>query len=78
MLKRGDELFDQAEKLAAGDATAGEYVAKNRLCLRYVKLVRKPTAGPEFTSFVADCRKFGITQISEGQSLDAWEKARKK
>src|SRR5438477_11794722 len=78
VLKRGDELFDQAEKLAAGDAIASEYVAKNRLCLRYVKLMKNPTTGPEFKSFVADCRKFGIAQISEGKSLDQWEKERAK
>jgi hypothetical protein len=74
VLVEGDKLFDEAERLAEGNATAKEYVAKARLGLRYVKLARKPTDGPEFTSFMADVRKFGIGQLREGQSVDAWEK----
>jgi hypothetical protein len=71
VLPQGDKLFDQAEELAAGDATATEYLAKARLCLRYTKIARK--AGDEdIAKFVADCRRFGITHISEGQGLDAW------
>jgi hypothetical protein len=72
VLTQGDQLFDQAEKLAGDDAVASRYVAKARLDLRYVKLMRHPTTGPEFTSFVADCKKFGIQNISEGQLLDPW------
>jgi hypothetical protein len=73
VISQGDKLFDEAEKLAAGDATALEYVAKNRLCLRYVKIARK--AGDEdVAKFVADCRKSGITHISEGQGLNDWAK----
>src|SRR5439155_10339013 len=59
VLKKGDELFDQAEQLAGDDATAKRYVAKNRLCLRYVKIA-KNAGGEDVGKFVADCRKFGI------------------
>lgn len=75
VLGAGDKLFDEAAVLAAPDAVAAEYVAKARLGLRYVKLMRQPTAGDEFTQFMADVRKFGITQLREGQPLDVWEKA---
>lgn len=74
VLAQGDKLFDEAEKLAAHNPIASEYVAKSRLWLRYAKLAQKPTGGPEFTSFMADVRKFGIGQIREAQSTDAWEK----
>jgi len=71
----GDALFDEAQKLAAGQAQATEYLAKARLGLRYVKLMQKPTDGPELQSFLAAVRRFGITQLREGQGLDAWEEA---
>jgi hypothetical protein len=73
VLPQGDKFFDEAEKLAAGDATASEYVAKNRLCLRYLKIARK-AGGEDVAKFVADCQKFGITHISEAEGLDAWAK----
>ena len=41
----------------------------------YVKLIRHPSTGDDFKQFMADVRKFGITNISEGQSTDAWEAA---
>lgn len=71
----GDRLFDEAEKLAVGDATAADYVAKSRLWLRYVKLMQHPTAGPEFQAFMAEVRRRGITQLREGQTLEKWEQA---
>lgn len=70
----GDRLFDEAEKSATGDATAIEYLAKSRLWLRYVKIMQNPTADKEFQSFMSDVRKFGITQLREGRSLEDWEK----
>lgn len=75
VIAAGDRFFNRAEKLTAGDPTASEYVAKSRLWLRYAKIARKPQAGPEFERFMSDVRKFGITQLREGQSLEAWEKA---
>jgi hypothetical protein len=71
LLTQGDKLYDEAEKRAAGDATATEYLAKSRLWLRYTKIARK-AGNEDVAKFVADCRKFGITNISEGQGLDAW------
>jgi hypothetical protein len=70
----GDRLMDQAERLAASDPVAADYVAKARLSLRYVKLMQQPTAGPDFDRFMADIRRRGITQLREGQDLDTWEK----
>jgi hypothetical protein len=75
VLKQGDQLFDEAAKLAANDPVATEYVTKSRLWLEYPKLMRHPTTGDEFKQFMATVRKFGIQQISEGQGVDAWEAA---
>ena len=75
VIPRGDTLFDDAEKLAAGNEIAMEYLAKARLCLRYVKIARG-AGGEDVAKFVADCRKFKITHISEGQGLDAWAQQR--
>ncbi len=71
VLPTGDKLFADAEKLAEGDATASEYVAKSKLWLRYVKIARD-VGGEDVPKFVADCKKFGVTHISEAQGLDAW------
>lgn len=73
VIKAGDELYDEAEKLAAGNAAALEYVRKSRLGLRYVKLMQQPGLGPEFDSFLADVRGFGIKEIREGRQVDVWE-----
>jgi hypothetical protein len=74
VLAGGDRLFDEAEKLSGDDASACWYIAKSRLCLRYVELVRKPDA-KSLDSFLADLPKYGITQLREGQPVAAWEKA---
>jgi len=73
VIAAGDKLFNKAEKLSAGDSS--EYIAKSRLWLRYAKIAREPRAGPEFEKFMSEVRKFGITELREGQSLEAWEKA---
>jgi len=73
LVARGDELFDQAQKLSANDPVASEYVAKSRLWLRYAKLMLDPKADESFKQFMSDVRKFGITQMREGQPIDAWE-----
>ena len=75
VMKKGDALFDEAEKLASGDETASKYVAKSRLWLRYPEVMRHKASPAEVKKFADDCRKFGITAISEGQALDAWERA---
>jgi hypothetical protein len=74
VIETGDRLFDEAEKLAASDPIAAEYVAKSRLGLRYVKLMQHPQGGEQLDRFLADVRRFGITQLREGQPLDQWEK----
>jgi hypothetical protein len=75
VLTEGDKLCTEATALAAPDPIAAEYVAKARLGLMYVKLIRHPSGGDDFKQFMAAVRKFGITNISEGQSTDAWEAA---
>ena len=75
VLEAGERLFDEAARLAGDDATAAEYVAKARLTLRYVRLAQRPRAGAELDQFLADCRRFGLTQLREGQGIDDWEKA---
>ena len=67
--------ISEATTLPAPDPIAAEYVAKARLGLLYVKLIRHPSVGEDFKQFMAEVRKFGITNISEGQSTDAWEAA---
>ena len=76
VLKKGDSFFDEAEKLATGDETAAKYVAKSRIWLRYAELMRHPGSAADAKEFADDCRSFGIASVSEGGSLDAWEKAR--
>ena len=89
VLSRADRLFDRAKRLAAGDATATEYVAKARLSLRYARLMLRGQAVKTGDArarrglvdvprkFLADVRRFGITQLREGQSLEEWEAERK-
>jgi hypothetical protein len=73
VMSRGQELFDDAQKRAAGDQVASEYVAKSRLWYRYVKIMLDPKVDDEFKSFMADVRKFGIGQLRESMATDAWE-----
>jgi len=74
VIATGDRLFDEAQKLAEGNETAAHYVAKERLSLRYVKLMRSPDAA-QLAGFLEDLKKFGIARLSEGQPMAAWEKA---
>jgi hypothetical protein len=74
VIATGETLFDKARTLAASNPLAAEYVEKARLGLRYVKLIQHPTTGEEFTSFVADLRKFQIGHLREGVPVDAWER----
>jgi len=71
LMKKANELHDQAEKLAQTDLQK-EYLKKARLWIRYVDLAQHPDKGEKLKQFVADCKSFGIQSISEGQSLDAW------
>lgn len=78
VLTQGDKLFDEAQELAKGNPQSAKYVAKERLCLRYAKLLKHPTTGPELDEFLKDVRAAGITQLNEGRSVDDWEKAYRK
>jgi hypothetical protein len=73
VIAQGNVLFDQAEKLAAGNAMAAEYVNKARLGLRYVIVVRREKVDDEFKDFMVDVRAAGIIQFREGQNIDDWE-----
>lgn len=73
VVAQGDGLFDEAQKLAASDPVASDYVTKARLSLRFVKLVQHPTRGEAYTRFIADLKRRGITSIKEGQPLADWE-----
>ncbi len=68
----GDELFDKAEKLA-DSALRRDAVAKARLALRYVKLDRAKVPGAELDRFLAEARRFGLTQVAEFRTLEEWE-----
>ena len=57
VLVQGDQLFDEATKSAANDPVATEYVAKARLGLMYVKLVRHPSTGDDFKTFMSQVRQ---------------------
>ncbi len=72
VLSEGERLFAEAGRAAQGNPMATEYIERARLCLRYVRLVQQPQAGTELESFLADLRRFGITQVSEGRSVDVF------
>ena len=72
-MKAGNALMDEAGKLAAGNPVATEYITRARLGLRYIALVRKPTDGPDYTSFLADLKTLGIRQVNEHRSLEQWQ-----
>jgi hypothetical protein len=74
-LEQGQKLHAQADELAAGDATAGEYLAKSRLWLRYCRIARGKS-DEDVAKFVADAKKFGVTHMSESQGIDAWAQQR--
>jgi hypothetical protein len=73
LLAEGEKHFEEAARAAAGDPVAAEYVEKARLSIRYVRLVQRPRGGPELDSFLADLRRFGVTQVAEGRTVEAFE-----
>jgi len=76
-LAKGDQLFDQAQKLTVEDRAAWLEIQKARLWLRYVKIAQGKSDQKEIDEFVKACRYFKITMITEGQGLDAWAAAHK-
>jgi hypothetical protein len=77
-LAEGERLHDQAEKRAAADPVALRYIAKSRLCLRYVEISQRHEKGPELDTFLHDVRAAGITELREGQPVDEWERSARK
>jgi hypothetical protein len=71
VMNEGKQLFDEAQKLAK-TPLQHEYVEKARLNWRLVDLFMNPDPGPKLDNFIADVKSFGITQLREGASIDAW------
>lgn len=81
VVARADDLLARAEA-AAESPEVLDRVKHARLPIEYVKLMqpilRKKTAGREaelvktLEAFVARCKHYGITNISEGESLDSY------
>lgn len=73
LVEAGDRLFDAAARAAQDDPVAGAAIAKARLGLRYVRIVLDPKLNPDLDAFLADLRRFGVTQVAEGRGVDAFE-----
>lgn len=76
-IARADRLFDDAARAVSTDAER-ERIDIARLPISYVKLAGGRVTGDARSTllkeFLAVARKARITNISEGQSLDAWAK----
>jgi len=72
VMNNGEKLFADAELAAKADPVAMKYVAKEKLCFRYAKLLLKHTTGAELDDFVKDVRAAGITEMREGMPVDQW------
>jgi hypothetical protein len=70
---KGDQFFDEAQKLAKDDEVASRELRKARLWLRFTKIAQHGGSNEEIADFVKTCRAFSITLVSEGASLDQWE-----
>ncbi len=79
LLKQGVVLFDDAERLATGDARALDEVQRARMAVDYVRLMRSPRDGAEFPvlarGLAERIRKYGITEVREGQPVADFLKA---
>ena len=77
VMDAGEKALDEAEQLAEND-TVRFRVQVARLPVWYVKIARDLVSGDAKTElarrFVALARKAGISNVSEGQSLDEWAK----
>ena len=72
-IEKGLVLFDQAEKAVSADPVALDSVQRARLALEYVRLMRLPPTDPARTQLAAvvaaKIKKYGITQVREGQPV---------
>jgi hypothetical protein len=77
-LRAADQLFDQAERAAQNETTRSR-VEVARLPIWYVQLASNRVTGDARSAllrrFLEVARGVHISNISEGQSLDAWAKA---
>ncbi|MFI5380025.1 MAG: DUF4838 domain-containing protein [Tepidisphaerales bacterium] len=78
VIAAGDKLFDEAGRLAKDDVIAAEYVAKSRLCLRYVKLMQNPQGNADLEPFIADLKRLGIRDVGEGRPAAPWAEQMRK
>lgn len=71
-IRRAEQLFDRAERLA-DNAEILERVQIARMPLRYYEISTLPDADPErmakINAFFADCSRFGIAELKEGQNM---------
>jgi hypothetical protein len=69
-------LLDEAERQAVGNETILRRVQTARLPVWYVQLAAEPVNGAAraelLEKFLAVARRAGVSNISEGQTLDAW------
>jgi hypothetical protein len=71
VMNEGKQLFGEALKLAK-TPLQHEYIEKAYLSWRLVDLFMNPDPGTKLDNFIADVKSFGITQLREGASIDAW------
>jgi hypothetical protein len=74
IIDRAEHLFDRAEILAENDDVR-ERIRIARLPIRYVLISRRPDAANRerlIDEFEAVAKRAGITNISEGRTLDDW------
>jgi hypothetical protein len=72
VLAEGARLFAEAEQLVTGDELAAKQLARQKLGLRYAKLVIHPTRGPELDQFLSDVQAMGIGQLNEMTDVAGW------
>jgi hypothetical protein len=75
---KGDQLFDEAEKLATKNDVALHEIMKARLCLRFVKIAQHGADNATLDQFAKDCKSFGITLLTEGWDVDTWINSKRK
>lgn len=73
LVERCEGIFDQAEK-AAPDGTVLRRVQKERLAVRYLRILLTKKGSPErntlLDAFAEDAKRLGITQLWEFRDLD--------
>ncbi|MGB9597365.1 MAG: hypothetical protein ACPL7B_13880, partial [Candidatus Poribacteria bacterium] len=77
-MKIAEKLFDEAEKLADSDDILARVLVA-RLPIQYVRISNLPQDDPKrseiIKKFIEVVDKEGITNISEGMSMEAYKKA---